>query len=224
MNRRNSVAFLVGIAALALVAPFWTPGQAQQGMVAPPDAAPRFAVLDLVRVFDETVQIQDLNNMIKKRNGELNAEAEQRRKIIENKQTELTAFKQGTPDYETRRKELMRLNIEANVWLKSSEEETEQEKFDWTRIIYEKALRAAGELAQERGYAVVLQRFEFKPDDVQPSVQGLRRMIQERNVIWHAPEIDITMEVVRRMDAEYKAEGGLSPRPAGNEGAGKTSP
>jgi Skp family chaperone for outer membrane proteins len=171
-------------------------------------AASPIAVLDLVRVFNECQQIKHLNEMIRKRTDEATQEASQRKKVIEDKQEQLTAFQPGTPDHDARRKDLMRLNIDANVWLKLTEQEVETQKFDWTRVIYEKSIKAAAELAQQRGHLAVVQKFDFKPEEIEANVQALRRMIQERTVIYNLPEIDITDDVIRKLDTEYEAAGG----------------
>jgi Skp family chaperone for outer membrane proteins len=176
--------------------------------LSPRAAASSLAVLDLVRVFAECDQIKDLNELIRRKSESVAAEAAQRKKVIDDKREQLTAFQSGTPDYDARRKELMRLNIEANVWLKTSEDEVETQKFEWTRVIYEKAVKGATDLAQQRGIEAVIQRVEFKPDEIESNVQALRRMIQERTVIYNAPELDITDDVIRRLNAEYKAAGG----------------
>ncbi len=175
---------------------------------APAGGSQRAAVLDLVRIFNECSQIQDLNELMKEQADGFAKEAAQRRKVIEDKQVELGAFRPGTQDHSARRKDLVRLNIDANVWLKVSEQTVEQEKFDWTRIIYEKSVTAAEEVAKERGYDIVLQRTPFKPDEIEQEVQALRRLVQDRAVIYHVPEIDITDLVIRRLDAAYKAAGG----------------
>src|SRR5262245_22134452 len=107
------------VAALGLIAAY-SQGQPQSPASA---GASRIAVLDLVRVFNETAIIQDLNDNIRQKNDDYAKEASQRKKVIDDKQMELTAFKVGTPDHEARRKNLIRLNIEANVWVKASEQE-----------------------------------------------------------------------------------------------------
>lgn len=172
------------------------------------------AVVDLVRIFNECAQILDLNQMMKEQTDEFAKEATQRRKIIEDKQSELGAFRPGTDDFARRRDDLVRLNIEANVWLKVTEQKMDQDKFDWTRIIYDNVLKIVQQISSERGFDVVLNRTEFKPDEIEQTVQTLRRLIQDRTVIHNAPEIDITDLVIRKLDADYKAAGGkkqLSP-------------
>lgn len=183
-------------------------GQSQPSTAASGGREGGIAVLDLVRVFNECEQIKDLNEMIRKKTEEVSQEAAQRKKVIEDKQVELSAFQPGKSDHEARRKDLVRLNIEANVWLKATEEEVETQKFEWTRIIYEKSVKAAADLAQQRGIAAVIQRVDFKPDEIESNVQALRRMIQQRTVIYHAPDLDLTDEVIRRLDTEYKTAGG----------------
>lgn len=171
-------------------------------------ARPHTAVIDLVRVFNECAQITDLNELIRRKESELQAEAEQRRKVIENKQVELSAFRPGTADHEARRNDLVRLNIEANVWLKITEQNLEREKFEWTRVIYENTIKATAKISQEMGFDLVLQSKPFKPENIEQSIGGIQRMIKGRSVVFSVPEIDITDRAIRALDAQYKAAGG----------------
>ncbi len=199
-----AIAGIVGIAALALAQ------NTEQDTPAAPQTATngQVAVIDLVRIFAECAEIKSLNDRLNNEGTETKQEAEQRQARIEQKQKELTAFEPGTSDYETRRKELLRLNIEANVWLKYKQEDIERRKFEWTELLYSRAQDVVAALAAERGYLTVVQRIEFKPSEVGPNVQALHRLIQERSVFWHSPEADITDEVIRRMDVAYKTSGG----------------
>ena len=197
---------LILVAAATIAAAAFSQGQPNAPAAGAADQ--RMAVVDLVRIFNECAQILDLNDMIRTMNDDYGKEAAQRRKAIEEKQAELGAFKPGTADYETRKKNLIRMNIEANVWLKVKEQEIDQLKFDWTRIVYEKSLLVIAELGKERGFDVVLQKMEFKPFEIEQNVQNLRRLIQDRAVLYNSPDIDITEKVVQRMNAAYKAAGG----------------
>jgi Skp family chaperone for outer membrane proteins len=210
-NRGWVVVLIGGTLGLAL----WV-GQSmgQPASSAPAADAGRVAVVDVVRIFNECAQIKDLNDKMKQDSDDFTKEANQRRKVIEDKQIALGAFTPGTSDYESRRKELIRLNIEANVWLKVTEQGLDQEKFDWTRIIYQQTVAAAGEVARERGIELVLQSSEFRPLEIEQSIQALRRVIQDRPVLYSAAQADITDAVIRRLDRNYQAAGGkkqLSP-------------
>ncbi len=208
MNRLASPLILI---AVVLVGTIVVAQTTTQPAVAPANSSPGghdIAVLDLVRIFNDCTQIQDLNQLIREKSDDFAKEATQRKKVIEDKQMELQAFKIGSPDWEVRRKDLVRLNIDANVWLKVTEQQVDQEKFDWTRVIYEKAVQVASDIAKERGYDVVLQKTDFKPMDIEQTVQNLRRVIQERTVIYNVPDIDITDLVIRRMNSDYQLAGG----------------
>ncbi|MCA9256834.1 MAG: OmpH family outer membrane protein [Phycisphaerales bacterium] len=196
------------LSALALggaIFAFATYGSAQPAASSAPSNT-RIAVVNLHRIFDETRQIADLNGKIKQQETDFRAEAQRRKEVIETKQTELVAFRPGTPDYESRRKDLVRLNIESNVWLQTTESELERMKFDWTQLIYEKAIDVARQIGNERGFDAVLQFKDYKPNLIDPNVQAIRRVIQERDVIFHRAEIDITDEVIRRMDQSYQSQ------------------
>lgn len=159
-------------------------------------------VVSFLKIFNEANQIQDLNAEIRQKEQDFQSEAKNRQKVIEEKQAELTAFKLGTPDHEKRRKELVRLNIEANTWFQVTEAEIETMKYEWTRLIYEKSLDVINAVARERGFDVVLQDKPM-PEVIDQNVQGIRRVIQERQVVYHRNEIDITDEVIKRLNQQY---------------------
>lgn len=208
MKRNLSLFAILGLLFSMTVAIAQTSPSGDAPATSSPPGAHPIAVVDLVRIFNECAQIQDLNQLMKEQTDEFAKEAAQRRKVIEDKQTELGAFRPGSDDFAIRRKDLVRLNIDANVWLKVSEQAMDQDKFDWTRIIYENVVKTVEDISKERGYDVVLNRSEFRPDEIEQSVQTLRRLIQDRTVVHSAPEIDITDMVIRKLDATYKAAGG----------------
>ncbi|HWL95009.1 MAG TPA: OmpH family outer membrane protein [Phycisphaerae bacterium] len=165
-------------------------------------------IVDFVRIFNECEQIKDLNEALRKQEVDVQAEAKQRQDVIENKQVELSAFKTGSPDYQQRRKDLIRLGTEANVWLKVSEQDLENQKFDWTKVVYQKAVEVVSNLSRERGLKVVLQYKEFSPDDTDQTLASIRRMIQERAVVYAENDTDMTDEVIKRLNETYRAAGG----------------
>jgi len=170
------------------------------------------ATVDVVRVFNETAQIKDLNEHMRQKTDDYTAELKQRSEALNSKKLELQAFKPGTADYDQRRKELLKMNAEAMAWSKATEDDLDQQKFDWTVEIYKLAMDSAGKVARTRGFDVVLQRTEFKPGELQDrNVQTLRSLIQSRVVIHSAPEVDITEDVIRAMDEVYRSK--PAPRP-----------
>ena len=221
MQQRTWAGVLLAVAAVVAVGLAANTGRSQPA----PGGAHPVAVIDLVKIFSETAQIKDLNETMRQKSEDYSAELKKRGEALNSKKLELQAFKPGTNDYETRRKELMKMSADGQAWAKVTEDDLEQQKFDWTVEIYRIGVETAEKVAKARGFDVVVQRTEFKPQDIgDRSVGALRNFIQGRTVVYHVPEIDITDEVIRTMDGAYKAKapvGGAAPKPAAPTGATK---
>ena len=210
-TRRTRWIVMLGIGVAFAVAAL---GRAQQGMSPAGGASNgRVAVVNLYRIFDETEQIADLNEQIRAREADFQAEAKRRQAAIEEMQAAITAFRPGTADHETRRKELVRQNIESNVWFQTTESDIERTKYEWTKLIYEKSLEITEQIARERGFDAVLQNKQYTPMMVDPNVTAMRRVIQDRTVVFFRDEIDITDEIIRRMNASYRSQNPAAIRP-----------
>jgi len=206
MGMNKWAGLMLGCAACVIVGLVTSSGVSQPsaGTVGGGRAA---ATIDVVRIFSDTAQIKDLNEHMRQKTEDYAAELKQRSESLNAKKLELQAFKPGTPDYDQRRKELLKMNAEAMAWSKATEEDLDLQKFDWTVEIYKLAIESAGKVAKDRGFDVVLQRTEFKPAELQDrNVQTLRSMIQSRVVIHAIPEVDITDDVIRTMDQHYKSK------------------
>jgi len=166
-------------------------------------------VVDVIRVFDECDQIKDLNQILREANETFQKEAEARKKVLAQKETELAAFAPDSPDYPPRRREFTRLSIEYNVWLQQTRGELARDHFNWTRIVYEECCKAVADIARERSMSVVLQKRPFKPEAIEDEdPDKVRQMIHGRNVVWNEDALDITDAVITRMNSRYREHGG----------------
>lgn len=217
MNLKPSHLLPAFALAAAFVFAASSPGQTDGTPAAadPPAAGPCdcIATIDFSRIFLDCAQAKDLSELMRAREGEVQAEVRQRQKVIDEKQAALAAFRVGTPDYEAHRKELLRMSIDSNVWFKMFEQDMEVQKFEWTRVLYEQAQAAVAEISAERGLAFVLQTREYRPQEMNGDVAVLRRFIQDRAVGLARPGSDITNDVIARLDAKYQAAGGKKSLP-----------
>ncbi|MFQ5425364.1 MAG: OmpH family outer membrane protein [Phycisphaerae bacterium] len=206
MNRKALVVFVICIALAAVIPVTRTAGQAAPA--ASTGGGNRTAVIDIVRVFNESLQIRDLNERMRRQTGEYSTEAKQRQAALADAQSRLGAFKPGTKEYDNLRKEMIRMNVEFRAWADVTEADLEQQRFEWTRIVYEKTMQAAEQVAKAQGYDVVVQQTTFDASEMpEQSVQALRMAIQRRIVIYRTDEVDITNQVLARMDADYRSAG-----------------
>jgi Skp family chaperone for outer membrane proteins len=160
------------------------------------------AVIDVVRVFNEFRQTQDLNEEFEKRRRQVQEELNARDVTLETKAGELEAFHPDSADYSKRRRELQRLRIDRENYMRFAEMEVRELFRDWTRRTYEQICQTAAEVARERGFEVVLAREELEED--LPDAAALKQQIRSRKVIFFNPENDITDQVLERLNRSYE--------------------
>lgn len=219
MNRQGWVALAACTAVATIVPVGVSVGElGDQPSAAAPAGASKTAVLDVVRIFNECLEIKDLNEKMRRAREDFTLEVKRRQEAITAKQRELSAYKAGTPKYEDLRRELVRMNIEYRAWGEVTESDLERQRFDWTRVVYEKTITASERVSLAEGYDVVLQWSAFRPEEMpEQSVQGLRLAIHQRSVVYHDPRVDITGKVIQQMDDQYRAAGqphSLAAKPA----------
>jgi len=76
------------------------------------------------------------------------------------------------------------------------------ELFDRRKLeIYGAVDRIVAELGKERGYTVVLQKLRVPIQD--PKGESATPKLERRTVIYHDPAVDVTPEVLKRLNAEF---------------------
>lgn len=121
-------------------------------------------------------------------------------KLVRSLQEEL---KPGTEAFAKRQKELAMQEAELQWFVESQSQAVEQGLADSLRQIYEDIRKVVGEIALERGIDVVL-----ASDQLPPQVSGVpnqvRQQILLQKVVYWSPRVDITDEVVARLNAQYR--------------------
>ena len=194
----------IGGLVLALAAGlFFTETRAQDPASAAADCGCT-AVIDIVRVFNEFKQTQDINAEFETRRREVQAEVDGRDRIIETHTRELEAFAPDSADYTTRRRDLMRLRIDRDNYMKLAEFEVRDLFRIWTRKTYDRICEVAAQVAERRGFDVVVIREDLESDI--PDANTLKQQIRLRKVIYSTPRVDITEDVLSRINSDYETE------------------
>jgi Skp family chaperone for outer membrane proteins len=170
-------------------------------------AQSKIAVIDVAQVFESYEMTRDLESMFNAKRQELASEAEQRRTSIEQIRRGLAAFDPASADYVSRENELIRSEVDFQVWSTQSEQRLKTNHKRWLLTIYRNTQEVIGRLANERNYDLVL-TYDRLTDDAPDSVT-LRQQILLQKVIYHHSRVDITTEVLNRLNSEYKSSGGI---------------
>ncbi len=188
MNGQRSI--LIGIATLTIAAT----AQAQGN---------RVACIDVVYVFNEYKLQKDLNTQLRDEQTRLEQEAQQRQQKIEQLEATLRAMDPRDPTYESRISDLTRMRIELRAWGETTQAMITRRLGTWSNQIYKEILRTVETVARERGYDMVVYRDAYEETN---DPELVKQRIRLRKVLYFNPSIDISNEVLSRLNKEYDAQ------------------
>jgi Skp family chaperone for outer membrane proteins len=199
------------VAVLACAAPA-ARAQGQQGQPT------RVAVADPARIFNDMQETKDLKSRLEAERNNLAAEEKNRRQKLQDLEAARNLLKPDSQQFADANKQLLQAAIEFETWGKLTQNDVQRNQKQQMRSLFDKITAAAGEVAKQKGYDVVIA--DQRPDLAsieQLNVNQLRDLINQRNVLYANPTIDITNDVIAALDAQHKAAGGgtgAAPAPA----------
>jgi Skp family chaperone for outer membrane proteins len=164
---------------------------------------------------------RDLESLFDRARRDAADEAERRRGNLEQMRRSLSAFDPDSEDFLRREQELTRNEIDFQVWSKSTDRRLKSDHLRWMKKIYRNTQDTIATLARERNLDLVL-TYDELADDAPDSV-ALRQQILLQKVIYHDARVDITDEVLNRLNTTYRNSGGHPfvgfPRSGGGDAA-----
>ncbi|MBN1344389.1 MAG: OmpH family outer membrane protein [Phycisphaerae bacterium] len=183
----------VGVVATLCLIATNRPSQAQGA-----GAEPRYGVVDLGAVMREFADVKDLQSKLEKRVEEYKKEGEARKAKIEEVRLARDMEHPDEPKWLEQQKELNRLSVELELWSKFEQNDIKAERRDQESLLYKKVLRAVETVAKQRGMDVVFQLDSVDLNDPEEIVSAQR--MTARAVIFSAPRVDLTKEVIARVN------------------------
>lgn len=194
--------WIVLVLAVAVIGAFVINHGVAQEKPAPPAA--KVAVCDVLQVFRNYQRAKDLTEGLKTRVETVKAESDSRGKAIDKLQDEMDRLKIDSKEYNDRLNEKTRLTIERQAYLATQDELAKRENFRLTKDMYTDVLAAVEKVAKARGYDVVL--FKESPDLQSQNLEELLQQMARRKVLYSEPSLDITEEVLLRLNEDFKAK------------------
>ena len=172
----------------------------------PASSTPKIAVLNLPQVFDGYRMTKDLEQRFDNKRLAIREEAENRRQSMDNQRAALEAFDPASKDYTERREELLRQQIEFQVWLEFEEQRLKAEHMAWLLQIYRNVNQVVEATANRRGIDLVLTYDEISTD-VADSF-ALRQQFLLKKVLYFSNRLDLTEQVLKELNEQYATKGG----------------
>ena len=176
-------------------------------------ASPKVAVVNVPVVSERYVKTSDLEVQFDDLRRRLNQERDAMRERIDRAQRALQEeIKPGTEEFDRRRREIAMLEAELQWFLESEGQKVEQGLSISLRSIFDDIQAVVREIALEKGIDVVVAGDRL-PADTPASPAQVRQHILLQKVLYWSPGVDLTDDVVARLNARYKASGGSRSTP-----------
>lgn len=197
MKKEHLMTVMLAIA--AIVAINWV-ALAANG---PASAATAAAVVDVQKVFNTCGEKADIDANFQSSIEKLTADLEERNNQIKSDQFDLDLIKADSPEYKQKREEIDRKIVALKVEENYRKATIVREQMLRYESLYRKLRKACGEVANEEDYDLVLFKEAEKLTYKKP--QDLVNQIGTRKLLWSADELDITDQVIQKLNNAWEA-------------------
>jgi Skp family chaperone for outer membrane proteins len=163
------------------------------------------AVVDVQRAFNAVKEKSQIDAELTTMADKVKQEDASRTKTIKELQQDLSILSPGTAAHTQKQNDLEKAVLSRQVWLNYQQLKLNRERALRVENMYKKMLATIGRVATAEGYTVVL----FKEQPVRfnnvTKPEQMNAVIQVRKVLWSAPNLDLTEQVILKMDAEYRS-------------------
>lgn len=121
-------------------------------------------------------------------------------KEIEAQEAGLKALKPESSDYLAQRKELINKRASLEAQQTFNKEQVILKQYRWSKELYQDILRITSELAEQKGLDLVVEKDEI--NEISLSVNEISRTMSTHKVLYSGGCVDISDEVVARLDKE----------------------
>ena len=168
-----------------------------------PEPTGKIAIVNVAQASESYVKTKDLEAQFEQLRQQYRSEINAKRDRLERGAKALREeFKPGTAEFEQRQRELAQLEWELQYYQEAEGAKLERGLADSLRQIFGDIQRVVGQVAVEQGYDVVLAADEL-PAESPDSTNMARQQILLQKVLFWNPRVDLTQEVIARLNAQY---------------------
>jgi Skp family chaperone for outer membrane proteins len=167
---------------------------------------PKVATVNPQKVFDTMQETQEKKKAQNAEVKDLQAQEDQQLNEIKEMQKQRDAtMRKGAPEYTSRTNEIMDKTIKLRVWHEVKNQELGRRHKEEVKALFDKIQTAVAQIAQERKIELVIADYAIDiPEDLdQVQPDQLNALLRQRQVMYAGKGVDITAEVIARLDAAY---------------------
>jgi len=165
----------------------------------------KVAVVNVGAVSEKYAKTADLEAQFDAVRRKLNQERDSMKERIEKANRSLQEeLKPGTDEFRARRKQVALMEAELQWFVESEGQKVEKGLAESLRSIFGDIHAAVGEVAQEKGVEIVLASDQLPPETPDSPTQVRQHILLQKVLFW-SPSLDLTAEVITKLNAGYKA-------------------
>ena len=167
----------------------------------------KIATVNAAKVFNEIQETKDLKSKMENDQKNLQAQDLEKKTKLKDLQSARDALKTDAPQYNDANKQLMQAAIDYEVWQRIQGADIQRLQKQQMLAIFNKITTSVAEVATQKGLDLVIaeQKPEVPDNLDQINVDQVRLLINQRNVLYSTPAVDVSNDVIASMDAKYKA-------------------
>lgn len=170
-------------------------------------AQAKIATVNAAKVFNEIQETKDLKSKMENDQKNLQASDLERKTKLKDMQNARDALKPDAPQFEKSNQDLMQAAVDYEVWQRVQGANIQRMQKQQMLSIFNKITTAVSQVATQKGLDLVIaeQRPEVPDNLDQLNVDQVRLLINQRNVLYSTPNVDVSNDVIAAMDAAYKS-------------------
>ena len=179
---------------------------AQGGGTQGPQGTPlKIATASAARIFMGMKEKTDVRAKLDEQVKDLRAQEESRRQKVKDLQSQMELLKPDSPQYEEANKAFTAAAIDFKNWGELSQAQAARQEKMLTKMLFDKITAAIAEIAKERGIDLVFaEQPPFAIERMSP--QELQQAMVQRQVLYSNASIDLTQDVIARLDERYNTQ------------------
>jgi len=184
------------------------------GWPAAAGAALKIGVVDLVEVTNNYERTKDASADLQVEQANLKAETEPKVKEIEELRLKRDGFNRGTPEWKKLDDQVLQKQIELRNWVTLRRIQIERRHRDVLLDMYREITRVVEQVAKKENVDIVFTQAFLEPPqidvDESTGLEDLKKRIIGQRVLYPTDPVDLTQEVLKILNEQYKAKGGSS--------------
>jgi Skp family chaperone for outer membrane proteins len=166
----------------------------------------RLATANPSKILSQMQETKDRNTALESERQNLATQEQAKVKEIQDLKKQLEFIKKGTSEYKKATGDILQKSVELETWGKLKQADLTRRHKEGIKELVDKIDAAIAVIAAEKKIDLVIADFgvDFPEDLDTLTPEQLHALIRQKNVLFAAKGVDISADVVTRLDAAYK--------------------